>query len=99
MISQRAAVVLKRTEPGHWEGDLIVGAGNRSAIVTLVERTTRFTMLGHLPTAFHGAEPVHHAVVAGLAPLPAHLRRTLTWDQCIDRASAKSRVRPADLQV
>lgn len=86
MIGQRPAIVLERTEPGHWEGDLIVGAGNKSAIVTLVERTTRFTLLGHLPTAFHGAEPVHAAVVAGLAPLPAHLRRTLTWDQGIEMA-------------
>lgn len=80
-ITTRPATVLDRIEPGHWEGDLIVGSGNKSAIVTLVERTTRFTLLGHLPGRFHGAEPVHDAVVAALAGLPAHLRRTLTWDQ------------------
>ena len=80
-ISHRPATVLERVEPGHWEGDLIVGSANKSAIVTLVERTTRFTLLGHLPGRFHGAEPVCEAVVAALAVVPAHLRRTLTWDQ------------------
>jgi hypothetical protein len=80
-ITHRPATVLERVEPGHWEGDLIVGSGNKSAIVTLVERTTRYTLLGHLPGRFHGAEPVRDAVVAALALLPAHLRRTLTWDQ------------------
>jgi hypothetical protein len=59
-----------------------VGAGNVSAIVTLVERTTRVTLLGHLPDAKHDSAPmVRDAVVAALADLPAHLRRTLTWDQ------------------
>ena len=80
-ISHRPATVLERVEPGHWEGDLIVGSANKSAIVTLVERTTRYTLLGHLPGRFHGAEPVREAVVAALAQLPAHMRRTLTWDQ------------------
>ena len=80
-ISRRPADVLERVEPGHWEGDLIAGSANKSAIVTLVERTTRFTVLGHLPAGTHGAEAVHDAVIDALRSLPAHLRRTLTWDQ------------------
>ena len=70
-----------RLEPGHWEGDLITGSANASAIVTLVERTTRYTILGHLPAARHDSPSVRDAVVAALAVLPPHLRRTLTWDQ------------------
>ncbi len=65
--------------PGHWEGDRILGLGS-SAIGTLVERTSRFTILLHLPAA-HGAQAVHDALVAALAVLPAPLRRSLTWDQ------------------
>ena len=80
MIDQRPAEVAERTTPGHWEGDLITGASNRSAIGTLVERTSRFTILLHLP-ADHGAQAVRDAVVAALAALPASLRRSLTWDQ------------------
>ena len=59
--------------PGHWEGDLIVGAG-RSAIGTLVERTTRFTMLLHLP-GDHTAETVAAAMIKAMTELPGHLRR------------------------
>ena len=80
-IGERPAAVLDRLEPGHWEGDLIAGAANASAIVTMVERTTRYTLLGHLPGTRHDAASVRDAVVAALADLPAHLRRTLTWDQ------------------
>jgi len=80
MIDQRPAEVNARTIPGHWEGDLITGASNRSAIGTLVERTSRFTILLHLP-ADHGAQAVRDAVIAALAGLPASLRRSLTWDQ------------------
>jgi IS30 family transposase len=58
-----------------------MGAGNASAIVTLVERTTRFTLLGHLPDARHDSATVRDAVVEVLGAVPAHLRRTLTWDQ------------------
>ena len=71
----------QRTEPGHWEGDLIMGAGNATAIVTLVERTTRFTVLGHLPAGRHDAAAVRDSVIAALKALPAHARLTLTWDQ------------------
>ena len=80
-IGERPTHVLERVEPGHWEGDLIAGSANKSAIVTLVERTTRFTVLGHLPTGAHGAEPVHDAVLDALRLVPPHMRKTLTWDQ------------------
>jgi IS30 family transposase len=80
-IAERPAAVLERIEPGHWEGDLITGASNASAIVTMVERVTRSTLLGHLPGAKHDSASVRDAVVAALSVLPAHLRRTLTWDQ------------------
>lgn len=80
-IAERPAAALDRREPGHWEGDLITGAGHVSAIVTLVERTTRYTLLGHLPDARKDSASVRDVVVAALAKLPAHLRRTLAWDQ------------------
>lgn len=96
MISQRPAEAADRAVPGHWEGDLIVGLGS-SAIGTLVERTTRFTMLLHLPRmpghihdvraknglalAGHGAEAVRDAIARAIVTMPEQLRRSLTWDQ------------------
>jgi IS30 family transposase len=101
MISQRPAEAADRAVPGHWEGDLILGLGS-SAIGTLVERTTRFTMLLHLPRlaghgdgprqkngpalAGHGAEAVRDAITRIIITLPEELRRSLTWDQGAEMA-------------
>jgi IS30 family transposase len=79
-ISQRPAEVEDRAVPGHWEGDLIVGPGSRSAIGTLVERSTRFTILLHLPGR-HDADTVAEAMIREMRHLPEHLRRSITWDR------------------
>jgi len=107
-ISARPAEVEDRAVPGHWEGDLIIGL-NRSAIGTLVERTSRFTLLLHLPRgegygtaprvhngpalAGYGADAVRDAIVATMATLPAELRRSLTWDR------GKELARHADIKI
>ena len=101
MISQRPAEAEDRAVPGHWEGDLIIGL-DRSAIGTLVERTSRFTMLLHLPPmdcngqqptarngparAGHGAQAVRDAIASTIGTLPEQLRRSLTWDQGAEMA-------------
>jgi transposase, IS30 family len=85
-ISDRPAEAADRAVPGHWEGDLILGAGNTSAIGTLVERATRFTILLHLP-ADHTAESVAAAMIEAMAELPDHLRRSITWDRGSEMAN------------
>ena len=105
MISQRPVEAADRAVPGHWEGDLILGLGS-SAIGTLVERTTRFTLLLHLPRmtghghearvkhgpalAGHGAEAVRDAITRTIITLPEQLRRSLTWDQGAELAAART---------
>jgi IS30 family transposase len=79
-IRQRPATVETRRQAGHWEGDLIIGAGQRSAIATLVERKTRYAVLVPLPSG-HAAARVADALISAFTALPARLRRTLTWDQ------------------
>ena len=81
MIAERPAEVDDRAQAGHWEGDLIMGPGNRSAIGTLVERRTRFLILLHIPAAVPTAITVREAISAALVGLPPGLARTLTWDQ------------------
>ena len=85
-ISQRPANVEDRAVPGHWEGDLIIGGDGRSAIGTLVERSTRFVILLHLPGGRHTAEVVAEAMIAAMGQLPAHLRRSITWDRGTEMA-------------
>ena len=85
-ISERPPEAEDRAVPGHWEGDLIIGADSASAIGTLVERATRFVMLLHLPER-HGALEVQEAMIAAMSRLPATLRRTLAWDQGIEMAN------------
>jgi IS30 family transposase len=114
LISERPAEAADRAVPGHWEGDLILGL-NKSAIGTLVERTTRFTMLLHLPPmeghgqqprlkngpplAGHGAEAVRNAIVPAITHLPEQLRRSLTWDQGAEMAQHAQLRIDADLAV
>lgn len=98
MISERDAQVEDRAVPGHWEGDLIMGKNNASAIGTLVERGTRFTMLLHLP-GDHGAATVRDAVVAKIKTLPEQLRKSLTWDQGREMAYHQQIAIDADIDV
>jgi len=84
-ISQRPAEVEDRAVPGHWEGDLIIGKDNASAVGTLVERSTRYVLLLHLPDGYH-AEAVRAAMAAKIKTLPQHLMRSVTWDQGTEMA-------------
>ena len=114
MISQRPAEADDRAVPGHWEGDLILGLRS-SAIGTLVERTTRFTMLLHLPPmpghgegqrvkngpalAGHGAQAVRDAIAASITTLPQQLRKSLTWDQGAEMAQHAQLRTEVDLDI
>jgi IS30 family transposase len=83
-IHQRPSSVASRHQAGHWEGDLLVGAGQRSAIATLVERKFRLTILVPVP-GDHSAQSVGDALIGAFTKLPTRLRRTLTWDQGNER--------------
>jgi transposase, IS30 family len=96
-ISERPPEVADRAVPGHWEGDLILGSAG-SAIGTLVERGTRFTMLLHLAED-HTALTVQDAIVAKMAQLPAMLRRTLTWDQGKEMANHLAIAEATELDI
>jgi IS30 family transposase len=80
MIDQRPADVADRVAPGHWEGDCIMGTGNKSAIGTLIERRSRYCVLIHLPGR-HRAQELRDGIAAAMAAMPPQLRKTLTWDQ------------------
>jgi IS30 family transposase len=98
MISERPAEAADRAVPGHWEGDLLVGAHGKSAIGTLVERTTRFTMLVPLPDG-HDAPAVAEALTPVIAGLPDALRRSLTWDQGWEMRSHAQIAVAADCEI
>jgi IS30 family transposase len=98
LISERPAEVEDRAVPGHWEGDLIIGKDNRSAIGTLVERSTRFVMLLPLPDN-HGAEAVEKAIVTKMRELPEHLKRSLTWDRGVEMTRHAQITLAADLPI
>ncbi|NKZ15792.1 IS30 family transposase [Mycolicibacterium septicum DSM 44393] len=98
-ISQRPAEALDRAIPGHWEGDLILGSiESASAIGTVVERSTRYAMLLHLPDN-HTAEALQNAIVAKMSRLPAMLRKTLTWDQGKEMANHAQIATAIDLDI
>ena len=98
MISQRPAEVADRAVPGHWEGDLIIGKNGKSAVGTLVERSTRYVMLLHLP-GNHGAEAVRAAMSTAIQRLPAELWKSVTWDQGKEMAKHRELLIDTGVQV
>jgi IS30 family transposase len=98
MISERPVDADDRAIPGHWEGDLILGGDNASAIGTLVERSTRFVLLLHLPRR-HDAEAVRDAMIPTIRALPDVLRRSLAWDQGSEMARHTQISIAADLPI
>ena len=97
-ISARPPEAADRAFPGHWEGDLIMGAFNRSALVTVVERRSRFLLLGDLPEG-HDAQGVYECLIELTADLPDALRRSLTWDQGREMAKWPKPQADADIEV
>ncbi|OEV19309.1 integrase [Streptomyces nanshensis] len=98
MISDRPAEVADRAIPGHWEGDLIIGKAHKSAIGTLVERSSRFVALVHLPEGRRPSE-MRDALIETIGTLPAQLRRSLTWDQGSEMAMHKQFSVATDMPV
>ena len=97
-IADRPAEAADRAIPGHWEGDLILGAAGRSAIGTVVERASRYLMLVHLP-ADRTAEAVRDGLIQSLGELPESLRRSLTWDQGAEMSEHRSFRMATDMRV
>jgi IS30 family transposase len=98
-ISERPAEVEDRAVPGHWEGDLIMGSvASNSAIGTVIERTTRFALLLHLPDG-HGADAVEAAISNRMSQLPLILRKTLTWDQGTEMTNHARIAAATDLDI
>jgi transposase, IS30 family len=97
-ISQRPAEAEDRAVPGHWEGDMIMGRENGSAIGTLVERSSRFVLLIHLPGP-HTAQALHDAIVPTLNTLPAELKRSLTWDNGKEMAMHQQITMATDMRI
>jgi transposase, IS30 family len=98
MISERPAEADDRAVPGHWEGDLVIGKNGKTAVGTLVERSTRFVLLLHLADGFT-AEAVRDAITGKITTLPAALRRSLTWDQGLEMRRHAEITIAADLPV
>lgn len=98
MISERPAEVEDRAVPGHWEGDLILGRNRQSQVGMLAERSTRYTLLFRLPTD-RTAVSVRDALVRTIRTLPAHLRRSLTWDNGKEMAEHRAITIATDVQV
>ena len=97
-ISQRPAEAADRAVPGHWEGDLIMGRDNGSAIGTLVERASRYVLLIHLPGR-RTAQEFHDAVVPTINTLPVELKRSLTWDNGKEMAMHQQITLATDMAV
>jgi IS30 family transposase len=97
-ISQRPAAADSRAVPGHWEGDLIIGAAGGSAIATLVERSTRYVMLGHLGRE-RSADALRDSLITTVQHLPKSLRGTLTWDQGAEMAEHRAFSIATDIDV
>jgi transposase, IS30 family len=98
MISERPAEVEDRAVPGNWEGNLVIGKNGKTAVGTLVERSTRFVMLLHLADGF-SAEAVRDAITDKITTLPGSLRRSLTWDQGLEMRRHAEITIAADLPV
>lgn len=97
-IDQRPAEANDRAVPGHWEGDLIVGKENKSAVITLVERTTRFTVLGHLPGR-HDAQSVLDSLKDTVQSLDQSMWSSITWDQGSEMAGHKAFTMATDIPI